>query len=459
MALDQPAGLRSLKRPQKAPAGQNKNKWGGWLVVLLVLALAGGGGLIAYRQYNQQTQARLTQKAQTVAAGREDIQLKVSASGTIQPLQSVNISPKTPGRVLETYVKEGQKVERGQTLARIDSSNLQGQLLQTQGQLAAAEAALQKAEAGLRPQEVEQALAGVEDAQAGFNIAQSNYEQDLKLFSEGAISERIVENSRATRDRSQAQLNSAKRLYEIRRLGSRREDISAARAQVMVARGNVQTIRTQINDTILIAPFSGTITRIYADPGSIVSPNTPSSNLNSSISSSVMNLAGELVVKTNVAETDVTRIRVGQTVKVHADAYPGKTFSAQVRQIAPQSTVIQNVTSFEVKATLIDPQESLLRGGMSIDADFVTGDIKGALLIPTVAIVRQQGATGVFIKKDNQDKPTFQAITTGFNIDSRTQVTSGLKVGDQVYISFPPGFRPNTTSGSLPGSSLRGTVR
>jgi HlyD family secretion protein len=449
----------SATAPTTPRPARKKSSGNGWVIGLVVVALAAGGGVLAVRQNQQQADKKATaQGAQTVAVGREDVQLKASASGTVAPLQSINISPKSPGRVTAVYVKEGQRVEKGQLLAQIDDSNLRGQLTQTEGQLAQAQATYNKARAGFRKEEISQSSASVQDAQAALNVAQSNYEQDQSLFQQGAISERVLDNSRAQRDRAQAQLNLANQSLNLRQNGNRPEDIAIARAQVEAAQGSLQTIRNQMADYQLRAPISGVITRIYADPGSIVSPSTPSSNLNSSISSSVMNLAGELIAKTNVAETDVVRVRTGMPVAIHADAYPGKTFQGVVREVAPQSTVVQNVTSFEVKVTLLPPASTQLRSGMNVDADFLTGQVPQALMVPTVAIVRQASLTGVYVK-GAKGQPEFRAIKTGINTSSRTQVTAGLQPGEQVFISFPPGFRPDTAKSSLPGGSLRGTVR
>jgi HlyD family secretion protein len=458
MDVKKPLPISSAAPTAPRPTRKKSNNTG-WLLGLVIVALAAGGGLIVVRQNQQQAEKKAaSQGAQTVAVSREDVQLKASASGTVAPLQSINISPKSPGRVTAVYVKEGQRVEKGQLLAQIDDSNLRGQLTQAQGQLAQAQANYNKAQAGFRKEEINQSSASVQDAQAALNVAQSNYEQDQSLFQQGAISERVLDNSRAQRDRAQAQLNLANQSLDLRKNGNRPEDIAIARAQVEAAQGSLQTIRMQMSDYQLRAPISGVITRIYADPGSIVSPSTPSSNLNSSISSSVMNLAGELIAKANVAETDVVRVRPGMPVAIHADAYPSKTFQGVVREVAPQSTVVQNVTSFEVKVTLLPPASTQLRSGMNVDADFLTGQVPKALMVPTVAIVRQASLTGVYVK-GAKGQPEFRAIKTGINTASRTQVTAGLQSGEQVFISFPPGFRPNTAKSSLPGGSLRGTVR
>lgn len=461
MKVDKPV-QQSVFLPNQssgAPAPKKK-KINPWPIAAVALVLAGGGAYWATQQYNQQQQARqVIAQSKTVAAIRQDVKLKVTAGGTVYPLQSANISPKSFGRVAAVYVREGERVRRGQLLAQIDDSNLRGQLTQAEGQLAAARANLQKALAGFRTEEVNQAAASLADAQAAMTMTESNYAQDQVLFQEGAVSERVLENSRSQRLRATAQVDSVQQMLRLRQKGNRPEDIAYARAQVTIAQGTVETIRVQLADARLSAPFDGVVTRVYADPGSIVSPTTPRLSLDSTVSSSVLNLAGEMIVKTNVAESDIVRVRVGQKVILRADAYPGRTFAGVVREVAPQSSVLQNVTSFEVKVSLLDPTAAqVLRGGMSIDAEFQVGNVPNALLIPTVAIVRQANGTGVYIK-DTKGKPEFRLVRTGVNSGTYTQVLSGLKDSEPVFISFPPGFRPDTVSSGLPGVSLRGTVR
>jgi HlyD family secretion protein len=444
----------------RPPAPRKKKSNNGLAFGLIALVLAVGGGLWASQQYGRQQQARQeAAKAKTVAASRRDVQLKVTAGGTVYPLRSANISPKSFGRVAAVYVREGERVRKGQLLAQIDDSNLQGQLLQAQGQLAAARAAYDKARVGFRSEEINQAAASLSDAEAALSVAENNFSQDQALFQQGAISERVFENSRGQRERAQAQVESVRQALQLRQRGNRPEDIAYARAQVIVAQGAIQTIRAQIDDTRLRAPFDGVVTRVYSDPGTIVSPTTPRLSLDSTVASAVLNLAGELIVKTNVAEADIVRVRPGQPVLVRADAYPGRTFRGQVREVAPQSTVVQNVTSFEVKVSLTDPTAAgSLRAGMSVDAEFQVGQVPQALLIPTVAIVRKANDTGVYTK-DPQGRPEFRTVRTGINTGTQTQILSGLKPDEQVFLSFPPGFRPDTTGGTFSGLSLRGTAR
>jgi HlyD family secretion protein len=226
--------------------------------------------------------------------------------------------------------------------------------------------------------------------------------------------------------------------------GARPEEIAIARAQVLSAQGSLQTVQALINDTRIRAPFSGTVTRKYADPGAFVTPTTAGSAVSSATSSSILSLASKNQVVANVAESNIAQIRLGQNASIQADAFAGKTFTGKVNQISPQSIVQQNVTSFEVKTSIVNDAKKLLRSGMNVNVEFKAGELKDVLVVPTAAIVRQQKETGVFVAGGEDGKPQFIPIKTGMTVDDKTEVRSGLKGNEKVFISFPPGLRPKS---------------
>ncbi|TFI55361.1 efflux RND transporter periplasmic adaptor subunit [Mastigocladus laminosus UU774] len=477
-----------------------KITWFPWLTILLLI---GAISFLVYRQVVVVPTQEAKRKTFTLPVERQTLPIKVSANGTVKPERSINISPKNSGILKKLLVKEGDTVKQGQILAYMDNSNLQGQLIQAQGQLAQAQANLQKAEAGNRPQDIgqsqaqlDEALANLRKAQAGNrtqDIAQaearlkqaqatlSKADDDLsrnqKLYTDGAISLQTVNQKRADRDSAQAQVNEAQQALALQKAGarpediqqlqavvkqrqealallkagSRQEDIKAARAEVTSARGSLQNIQAQINDTIIKSPFDAVVTKKYADPGAFVTPTTSASSVSSAVSSSILSLASTNQVVANIAETNIAQIRLGQKVTITADAYPGKTFEGRVSQIAAQATVEQNVTSFEVKITITSDSQNLLRSGMNVETEFQVGQLQNAVVVPTAAVVRQQNATGVFVTGAGNE-PKFTPIQTGVTVNNFTEVKSGLKGNERVLLSFPPGSRPQSTPrGMFPG--------
>ncbi len=419
-----------------------------WLSIFVILGAIAGGGFLIYQTFFTTTQPSRGNRRSAVNVERATLPITITANGTIQPELLINVSPKSTGRLKSLLVKQGDRVVAGQILAYMDDSNLQGQLTQAQGQLAAAEANLQKVENGNRPQEIGQAKANLRSAQANLRQLELNFSQNQSLFTAGAINARDFETSRSTRDAARAQVVQAQQALSLQETGSRPEDIAQAEAQVITAQGALQSVQVQVEDTVIKAPFSGTVSRKYADPGAFVSPSTSGSSVSSSTTSSILALASNNQVVANVAEVNIAMVKLGQVVTIQADAYPGRTFKGKVSEISPQSTVLQNVTSFEVKVSILSDTKQELRAGMNVNTEFKVGQLNNSIVVPTVAIVRQQNATGVYVKNGN-NPPTFTTVVTGVSVDDKTEIKSGLNGDEQVLISFPPGTRPQS---NIPGS-------
>jgi HlyD family secretion protein len=475
---------------------QDRLKTNKWLMGLLVaIPLAGGLSYITYNQLVTVPQQRAQRKIQTAAVTRGNLAIVVSANGTVQPESSVNVSPKTSGVLKQLLVKEGDFVKPGQIVAYMDNSNLQGQLLQSKGNLAAAQANLNKVVAGNRSQDIAQAQAQVAEANAGLqkliagnrsqdiagatanlNKVQATYRQaaeDLRrnqtLQAQGAISQQALSTARSTSDSAQAQveqaqqslnllkagsrpediaqarsvLNQRQQALNLIKAGSRPEDIAEARAQVMAAQGAVAIVQRSIYDTTIRAPFAGIIARKYADPGAFVTPTTAGSAVTSATSSSILALASTNEIVAQVAEASIAQIRVGQIATIKVDAYSGKTFAGKVTQVATQSLVQQNVTSFEVKVAVADSQK-LLSQGMNVTIDFQAGELNQVLIVPTASIVQEKTAQGVYVAKPGGD-PVFTPIVVGTTVNDKTEVKSGLTGNERVLLSFPAGTRKVTT--------------
>ena len=329
----------------------------------------------------------------------------------------------------------------------------------------AANASLDKVIAGNRSQDIAQAQANLNKVQVTYRQAEEDLRRNQKLQAAGAISQQALSTDRSTRDSAIAQVEQAQQALNLLQVGSRPEDIAQAesvlkqrqeamnllkagsrpediaeaRAKVMAAQGAVAIVQRSIEDTVIRAPFAGIVARKYADPGAFVTPTTAGSAVTSATSSSILALASKNEIVAQVAEASITQIRVGQVAIIKVDAYSGKTFEGKVTQVATQSLVQQNVTSFEVKVTVSDT-ERLLHQGMNVTIDFKAGELTQVLVVPTAAIVQQTAVQGVFVAKTGAD-PVFMPIVVGTTVNDKTEVKSGLTGNERVLLSFPPGTR------------------
>ncbi len=452
-------------------------------VLMIALGPMGLGAKLLDMTTNNRSQSEVL----TQSVERKTIPISISANGTVNANRSINLSPKTAGVIKTLLVKEGDRVRAGQVIATMDGANLRGQFTQMQGQLAQQEANLQrlvagnrpediaKAEAqlaeaeanlqqlrsGNRPQEIAQSSARVQQARATLQQKQTDWKRYEQLYREGAISKQTLDQKATDRDvaetqvveaeqglnlqnagtrpeqidQAQARLDQQAQTVAALKAGTRSEDIDQARAQVQAARGSLETIESQLNDTNVVAPFDGIVLKKIAEVGSFVSPSVSGGTGTSS--SSIVTLASDrLQVVVNLSEAQIAKVKLGQSVTIKADAVPGKSFTGKVDQIAPQASVTQNVTSFEVRAAIDKPGQSALKVGMNVETDFAVGQLENALVLPNASVVRQAEGTGVYVLNIDR-KPIFQPIQIGITVGNQTEVKSGLQGTERVLLSPP----------------------
>ncbi|WP_235300114.1 efflux RND transporter periplasmic adaptor subunit [Synechococcus sp. GFB01] len=241
--------------------------------------------------------------------------------------------------------------------------------------------------------------------------------------------------------RSRSELDRNERLY--RQNAISQSDFDRVRsiflvdeAAVKAARQRLEARQVEQADLIVRAPFDGVVSQRFADPGAFVTPTTTAAAVAGATSSSIVELAQGLEAVAKVPESDIGRIRLGQDAEVRVDAFPDRRFPARVKRITPRAVKLNNVTSFDVVLAFLKP-EPQLRIGMTADIGFQTGRVQADTLVPTVAIVTEEGRPGVLlVGRDNQ--PTFQPVELGVSGGRNTQILSGVKAGTRIFIDMPP---------------------
>ncbi len=372
----------------------------------------------------------------TVPVESKNLTLRITASGTVQPVQSVNLSPKQSGQLKALYVDQGAQVKQGQIVARMDDADLQAQLIQSRGSLEQAQAQLALARAGNRLQDIEQAKAQVEAARAKEKLAVDRVLSNRDLYRQGAISKDKLDELLSDEGSTIANLRQAQQNLSAVKSGSRPEEIAQRAAAVTTALGQLRAIQVQLENTIIRAPFSGIVTQKYATVGAFVTPTTSASTTASATSSSIVAIAKGLEILAKVPEVDIGQIKPGQSVEIVADAYPDQVFKGRVSLIAPEAVVENNVTSFQVRLALVTGLDQL-RSGMNVDVTFLGDQIQNALVVPTVAIVSQNGQTGVLVPNAENTKATFNPVTIGPSIGNQIQILKGVQAGERVFVNLP----------------------
>jgi len=385
------------------------------VVLILVLLAAAGGG--AWYWFNGSAKRNTS---------------FIPVSGNLE-LTQVDLSFKTAGRMTELKVREGDFVKKGDVIARLDSAQLDQQLLRDQASVASAQSSLQQLQtsieyqqatidsdistrraelaqaqarlddllAGSRPQEIQQAQSAVTDAKAWNDQARSDWERAQTLFAREDISKQQYDQARAKLDSTAAQLREAEEKLGLVKEGPRRQEIAGARAQVARAQAAVQTAeanrievrrkqqeltarraeiernaaqagmtRTQIADAVVTAPIDGVVLVKAAEAGEVIAAG-----------STIVSL-GDLEhpwLRAYINETDLGRIKVGGKARLSTDSFPGKVYEGHISFIASEAEFTpKQIQTKEERVKLVyrikievDNSQHELKNNMPVDAEIL----------------------------------------------------------------------------------------
>ena len=288
-------------------------------------------------------------------------------SGNIEAHESV-VGFKVQGRLVELPVEEGQYVHAGDLIAALDRNDYLQQVNTDAAALRTRQAELALALAGSRSQEIKGAEQAVLDAQADLELRKIEFQRNQALYEKDEVSAETRDIAATNLKRAQAAGERARQNYNQLVEGTRKEQIAINRANVRVARQNLEMSRIRLDYTVLRAPTSGVVTVRQAELGEIMAPGTP-----------VVTIAevDHLWLRGYVAETDLGRVRWGQPASVTTDTFPGKRYPGRVSFIAPQAEFTpKSVETHKERVTLVyrikidlDNPGHELKPGMPADAE------------------------------------------------------------------------------------------
>ena len=442
-----------------------KKKWKILLAIVLVLVLAGA---VAYGV--KQSRADIV-TVQTQKVARQDLASTVTASGEIRPRKYVNIGANVMGRLTEILVKEGDRVQKGQLLARQESvqagADVEAQkasLSSAQADAIGAEAALKAADDNLRTSQ-----AGVDRAKSEVDRTNLNLGRAKQLFDEKLVARQEYDQRRAESESAAASLREAQSRLEQTRSQRAQTAASLAASQKRIAQ--VQATVTRVNDVFeksySVSPLDGVVTNLPVRVGETVVPGVQNSSASLIMTIADMSL---ITAEVKVDETDIVNMKLDQIAEVTIDAIPNKTFKGHVIEIgntailrstglaASQSAVSsQEAKDFKVVIALDDPPAEI-RPGLSCTSKITTANRQKALSIPIQALtIRQKGALlpvnkkgvqaattpdpvkekelkeeiqGVFVVAGG--KAVFRKVETGITGSSDIELLDGLNEGEEI---------------------------
>jgi HlyD family secretion protein len=330
--------------------------------VLILLAAAAAAGVYYY--------PRLTGKPASVN--------KLTLSGNIEAHESL-VGFKVQGRIVELPVEEGQQVEQGALLARLEDADFQQRVRVDEAALRVCESNLALTMAGTRNQEVSAAQHTMIDAEADLDEKKLDSDRTQQLFAKDEVSAQDRDQAATAMKRAQAIYQVAKQRYNEAVEGSRKEDIAIARANLNEASASLGLSQVNLTYTVLRAPSAGVVSVRQAELGEVVSPGAPVITLSD---------LDHIWLRAYIAETDLGRIRWGQEATVTTDTYPGKQYRGHISFISPTAEFTpKSVQTYKERVTLvyrikidIDNFNHELKPGMPADAhlDLAAPSVPGA---------------------------------------------------------------------------------
>ena len=398
---DDLAALRIERKPDRSGLARAAV----WVIVLLLLAgVAGGGWVWATRERPLEVQVA------SVAERPRGTQAAVlNASGYVTARRRATVSSKVTGKVVEVNVEEGMAVREGQVLARLDDAN-------PRAALAFAEAQAEAARRNITENEVRLADARV------------TLGRRVQL-----VKERVVAQSEV--DQAQADVDS---------IAAR---IAAAREMVRVAERQVAVQQTDLDNTIIRAPFSGVAVTKDAQPGEMVSPVSAGGGFTRTGICTIVDMKS-LEVDVDVNEAYINRVVSGQSVTAVLNAYPEWQIPARVITMVPTADRQKATVLVRIGFVKLDPR---ILPDMGVKVTFLRPDAKPvsnadeasqrpATLVPKTAVRSDSGQTVLFVMR-NDGRVERRAVRTGGEDGAQLEIVAGVSKGEQVVAPLPPAIK------------------
>ncbi|WP_169942795.1 efflux RND transporter periplasmic adaptor subunit [Campylobacter sp. RM15925] len=342
----------------------------------------------------------------TSVAVRGDLTKSIDSNGEIYANELIDVGAQVSGQIKKLYVKLGDRVKAGDMIAEIDSATQQNNVDTKKAQLGIYEAKLNSAKVALE-------------------IAESKFKREKELFSKNATSKEEFENAKNS-------------------LAVTKANIKEIEAQITQTKISLNTAQIDLGYTKIVAPKEGTIVSVQVEEGQTVNSNqtTPT----------IVNIADltKLKLKMEIAEGDITKIKVGSKVEYSILSEPNKKFQTQISSIDPGLTTLSNgkysQTSTSANSSssslaiyyyanaVIDNKDEILRIGMTTQNIITLASVKDAIIIPSIAIKKEGGKNYVSVLKGDNSVEK-REVVVGLTDNLKSQIINGVSEGEKVVTS------------------------
>jgi len=352
---------------------------------------------------------------------RGNLAKSVVATGKIEPITKVEIKSKASGIVKKLYVDYGDKVTKGQVLAELDKEEIQARVDQARAQLEGSSASLNGTRADLERAKV--------DAEGpDVPLLKRAYERAQGMAKDGVVSASALDDAEKNYEMALNKQNVSKAQLQVLQA-----KIGQAQGQVAQDRANLKQLEEELGYTTIESPIDGIVLSRDVEIGDAVS----SILVLGSSATLVMTLGdtSEVYVKGKVDESDIGKVYLGQPARIKVESFKDKTFTGKVTKISPMGVEKDNVTTFEVRVSINNP-EGVLKAMMTANAEIILEEHKNVLQIPEGSILYDKDKKASVEVPDSKGKEGKRkvAVNIGISNGAKTELLSGLKEGDQVVL-------------------------
>ena len=270
---------------------------------------------------------------------------------------------------------------------------------------------------------INSAASAIDQAEAS---ARSGSENAEEAYNQALISQSVAYwNSLASLEQAESQIKAAL------------ESINTAEIQVSIAKINFEIAKLDLENSSIIMPFDGIVQNISFTEGEYLSPGI----------AAVTVFSDEFEIKTNIEESDISKIKVGQKAEITLDAYPDEIFTGEVKEVSKISSNLAGVITFPVKIKVTDEKKDLLMYGLSANVAIFISENSDILVVPSISIFEENGKSIVYLP-DPAGKNGFitKEVTTGVSDFENTEIISGLEEGEEIFLIKPESERTNILS-------------
>ncbi len=351
-----------------------------------------GGGGFGPGGFGGGSMPRVPMTVELGPVKKGDLSAHLVVVGNLIGEQTVDVAPKTGGRVERVNVQLGDRVRRNQVIAKIEDNEIVEQVRQAVASQEVSKATIRQREADLR-------------------VAEVNFERSKNLYTRQLLAKQALDDAESRYLAAQAQL-----------------DLSKAQQTQTDAR--LEELRINLQNTSVISPVDGFVGKRNVDAGAMVSQNQPIA--------SVVDIS-KLRMVSNIIEKDLRMVTVGDSADVEVDAYPGETFRGHIARVAPVLDPSTRTASMEVEV----PNASFkLKPGMYARVNLTVEERKGVLTAPKNAVIDFESKRGVWMpSSDNHAQ--FVPVELGIEDADRVEIRSGLKEGDRIVTTGAAAVKNN----------------